>query len=230
MYKYLILFCVASLMLTACAAKQDPMPMPILTEPAYEEPEPQDNPGSLFTPNSAEFLYDDNRAKNVGDIVQVVVSEVSTANHKSETTADRKSKIDFGISSINPGNNLIFDVLEKTGMGVGAGIESDNSNGFEGTGETKQESTFTATVSTRIVRMLPGRVMQVEGARRIRINNETQILIVRGLVRQRDIAANNSVHSSSLAEAQIEVYGEGILADKQRPGWMTRVLDNIWPF
>ena len=53
---------------------------------------------------------------------------------------------------------------------------------------------------------------------------------VRGLVRQRDIAANNTVNSSSLAEAQIEVYGEGVLADKQRPGWMTRILDHIWPF
>jgi flagellar L-ring protein precursor FlgH len=78
--------------------------------------------------------------------------------------------------------------------------------------------------------MLPGRVMQVEGARRIRVNNETQILVVRGLVRQRDIAADNTVSSTALAEAQIEVYGEGVLADKQRPGWMTRVLDNIWPF
>ncbi|MBU1610573.1 MAG: flagellar basal body L-ring protein FlgH, partial [Proteobacteria bacterium] len=73
-------------------------------------------------------------------------------------------------------------------------------------------------------------VMQVEGARRIRVNNETQILIVRGLVRQRDIAADNTVNSSSLAEADIEVYGEGVLADKQRPGWMTRILDHVWPF
>lgn len=213
-----------------CAAKQEPAPMPILTEPAYEEPEPQDNPGSLFTPNSAEFLYDDNRAKNVGDIVKVVVSEVSNAEHKSETKTDRESNINFGITSISPASNLIYDVLEKTGMNEGASVESNNTNDFEGTGETTQESTFTATVSARVVRMLPGRVMQVEGARRIRVNNETQILIVRGLVRQRDIAADNSVDSNSLAEAQIEVYGEGVLADKQRPGWMTRILDNVWPF
>lgn len=230
MYKQFLLILVAMGLLSACAAQQEPMPMPILTEPAYEEPEPQDNPGSLFTPNSAEFLYDDNRAKNVGDIVQVVVSEVSTAKHKSETSTDRDSNINFGITNINPATSLIYDVLEKTGMSEGASIESHNSNDFAGTGETKQESIFTATVSTRIVRMLPGRVLQVEGARRIRVNNETQILIVRGLVRQRDIAANNSVNSSSLAEAQIEVYGEGILADKQRPGWMTRILDNVWPF
>jgi len=231
MSKQLIFILAAMVLLSACAAQQDPTAMPILTEPAYEEPEPQNNPGSLFTPNSAEFLYDDNRAKNVGDIVKVIVSEVSNAEHKSETTADRKSDIDFGVDSVvNPTNNLILSSLGKVGLGVGTGIESSNSNGFEGTGDTTQESTFTATVSTRIVRMLPGRVLQVEGARRIRVNNETQILIVRGLVRQRDISADNSVNSSALAEAQIEVYGEGVLADKQRPGWMTRILDNVWPF
>ncbi len=217
-------------LLGACASRQEPTPMPILTEPVYDEPEPQENPGSLFTPNSAEFLFDDNRAKNVGDIVQVVVSEVSTANHKSETKTDRASNINFGITSIAPANNLLYTILRKTGMNEGANVKSDNTNDFEGTGETKQESVFTATVSTRVVRMLPGRVMQIEGARRIRVNNETQILIVRGLLRQRDISADNSVHSSVLAEAQIEVYGEGVLADKQRPGWMTRILDYVWPF
>ncbi|MBU1612299.1 MAG: flagellar basal body L-ring protein FlgH, partial [Proteobacteria bacterium] len=154
----------ASLALVAgCAAKQEPAPMPILTEPAYEEPEPQDNPGSLFSPGSAEFLFEDNRARTVGDIVQVVVSEVSNAGHKSETTTDRESNINFGITSIAPATNLIYDVLEKTGMNEGANVSSGNTNDFAGKGETSQESSFSATVSTRVVRMLPGRVMQVEG-------------------------------------------------------------------
>lgn len=85
-------------------------------------------------------------------------------------------------------------------------------------------------MATRIVRMLPGRVMQVEGARQIRVNDENQILVVRGLVRQRDIASDNTVPSSNLAQSQIEVYGEGIVADKQKPGWLTRILDNLWPY
>lgn len=230
MNKHIITALALAALLPGCAAHQEPAAMPELTQPAYEEPEPQENPGSLFTPNSAQFLYDDNRAKNVGDIVQVVVSEVSNAEHKSETTADRESNINFGITSVSPTTNFIHGLLEATKMNEGANVVSNNTNDFEGTGETTQESTFTATVSARVVRMLPGRVMQVEGARRIRINNETQVLIVRGLVRQRDIAADNTVPSNSLAEAQIEVYGEGVLADKQRPGWMTRILDNVWPF
>jgi flagellar L-ring protein precursor FlgH len=64
----------------------------------------------------------------------------------------------------------------------------------------------------------------------VRINNETEILVVRGLLRKRDIGPDNTVESGYLANAQIEVYGQGILADKQKPGWLSRILDNMWPF
>ncbi|SKA86546.1 flagellar L-ring protein precursor FlgH [Paucidesulfovibrio gracilis DSM 16080] len=217
-------------LLAGCAAKSDPTPMPVLSEPAYEEPEPMDNPGSLFTPNTAEFLYDDNRAHRVGDIVMVVVSEVTDASQKAETTTDRTSDNQYGITSLPGTDTLVGGALDTVGLQPGLSIESNNANEFEGTGETTRESELSATVASRIVRMLPGRVMQVEGARRVRVNNETQILVVRGLVRTRDIRADNSVPSSYLAEAQIELYGEGVLSDKQRPGWLTRILDNVWPF
>ncbi len=229
MNQKIAIFLFVVFLFSGCASQQSPAPMPILSEPAYEEPEPHENPGSLFSPNSAEFLYDDNRAKNVGDIVQVIVSESSTAEHKSETSTDRSSNTAFGISAFNTGG-VLGGALQSLAMGEGADIQSENTNDFAGTGETTQESTFTAIIAARVVRMLPGRVMQVEGARRIRVNNETQILVVRGLVRQRDIAADNSVNSSALAEAQIEIFGEGVIADKQTPGWMTRILDNTWPF
>lgn len=189
-----------------------------------------DNPGSLFTPNTAEFLYDDNRAHRVGDIVMVVVSEVTDASQKAETKTDRSTQNQYGITALPGTDTLVGGALETAGLEPGLSFESDNDNEFEGTGETTRESELTATVASRIVRMLPGRVMQVEGARRVRVNNETQILVVRGLVRTRDIRADNSVPSSYLAEAQIELYGEGVLADKQRPGWLTRILDNVWPF
>ncbi len=110
------------------------------------------------------------------------------------------------------------------------GVGASSVSNFVSTGETKQETSLTTTVAARVIRMLPGKVMQVEGARQIRINAETQILVVRGLVRQRDIDSKNTVASSALADAKIEVYGQGMLTDKQRAGWLSRLLDNVWPF
>lgn len=216
--------------LAGCAARQEPTPMPVLTEPQIIEQDPSDNPGSLFQESRAEYLFEDNRARRVGDIVMVNVAESSSSKLTADTTAKRDTQTDMSITAV-PSTGLIgnlpLDTLgAKAGMNVGAAATND----FTGSGEVEQEATFTATVATRIVRRLPGGVLQVEGARRIRVYNETQILVVRGLIRDKDILADNSISSNALAEAQIEVYGKGVLADKQKPGWLSRLLDNIYPF
>ena len=215
----------------ACAPRNEPDPMPLLSEPVVEDLEPMDNPGSLFQPSQAEFLYDDNRARRVGDIVLVRVAENSSATHKADTTAKKENSLEIGVEAY-PKEGLFGLLGQPLGLDSNADpkMKGDFTTDFKANGETVNESNFSATVAARIVRVLPGRVFQVEGARRVRVNYETQILVVRGLVRQRDIAADNSVTSNSLAEAQIEVYGNGVLTDKQRPGWLTRILDNIYPF
>lgn len=232
MKKNILLLMAASAMLFGCAApNRNPTPMPELTQPVEMEREAVNNPGSMFDPNRAEYLYDDNRAWRVGDIVMVVVTENTTARHTAETTAERETDVNFGISAFPTegplgliGGPLGLNDPEKTR------IRANATNDFEGTGETSRESEFSATVATRIVKRLPGNVLQVEGARRIQVNNETQILVVRGLMRQRDISSDNTVPSANLAQAQIELYGNGVLADKQKPGWLSRILDNIYPF
>lgn len=228
---------ITALMLTSvfmaggCAPKYEEQPMPILTTPVYEEQDPAANPGSLFDNNRSEFLYDDNRASRVGDIVMVNVSDSTSTTLKSETTADKSNDHTTSISAL-PETGLIgnLPLAGTLGAKIGTGITANQKSEFEGNGETTQESSFETTVATRIVRRLPGNLLQVEGARRIRVNAETQFLVVRGLIRQRDIDSTNSISSNNLAEAQIEIYGQGVLADKQKPGWLSRILDNIFPF
>lgn len=231
MNRYLFLVLASTLLATGCAPKYQEQPMPTLTPPVYEQDDPALNPGSLYDSNRSEFLYDDNRASRVGDIVLVNVAEEANTSLKSETTADKENTHNSSITALPSAGLLGAIPLAGTlGAEVGASVGASQSSEFSGNGETKQESSFEATVATRIVRRLPGNLLQVEGARRIRVNAETQFLVVRGLIRQRDIASDNSVSSAKLAEAQIEIYGQGVLADKQRPGWLSRVLDNIYPF
>lgn len=220
-----------SAVLVGCAPRYEEQPMPVLTPPSYEIQDPSANPGSLFDTNRSEFLYDDNRATRVGDIVLVNVADSTSSNLKSETTADKENTFNNSITAL-PSAGLLgsLPLANTLGAEVGANVGATQSSEFEGNGETIQESTFTATVATRIVRRLPGNLLQVEGARRIRVNAETQYLVVRGLIRQRDIGSDNSISSNNLAEAQIEIYGQGVLADKQKPGWLSRILDNIYPF
>jgi flagellar L-ring protein precursor FlgH len=231
MKQYFLITVAAILLAAGCAPKYQEQPMPVLTPPVYEEQDPFGNPGSLFDANRSEFLYDDNRASRVGDIVLVKVAESSSTKIKSETTAKKENVVANSVSAM-PETGLLghLPFAGKLGATAGLSIGAKQSTDFKGNGETKQESNFDATVATRIVRRLPGNLLQVEGARRIRVNHETQFLVVRGLIRQRDISSDNTIPSTSLAEAQIEIYGQGVLADKQRPGWLSRILDNLFPF
>ena len=92
-------------------------------------------------------------------------------------------------------------------------VNTSTAEKFQSKGETKRESTVTASIGCRIVNVLPGGVMQVEGARQTRVNNENQIIVVKGLVRPIDVGPSNTVASTQLADCQIEYYGEGVLAE-----------------
>lgn len=222
--------------LAGCAtSSRTPAPTPVMTPPVAEAPPAEENPGSLFAPSEADYLYGDNRARSVGDVVIVNIVEVSSGSHSADTTSDRESSINMGITNwLGKNDARLVPVGPSMGLvgkiGPTPMFEAGASSEFEGTGETTREANVSATLAARVVRVMPGGLLEVEGAREIKVNNETQILVVRGLVRKQDISPSNTIASTHIADAKIEYFGQGVLADKQRPGWLTRILDNVWPF
>lgn len=234
--KTLLTAMICILILGGCqAAQQTAAPAPILTPPQAEAVPAEENPGSLFDPGEANYLFGDNRARNVGDVVMVNIVETAQSTLKADTTADRDSSMQLGVSNwFGKQEAALIPMGQSVGLVGKVGstpmISSSATNAFTGSGETKRESSVTATLAARVVRVLPGGLLQIEGAREVKVNNETQILVVRGLARTKDITPSNSISSTYLADAKIEYYGQGVLADKQRPGWLSRILENVWPF
>ncbi|WP_290917756.1 flagellar basal body L-ring protein FlgH [Halodesulfovibrio sp.] len=218
----------AALMLTGCqAAKEKPVPsMPVAEPPQMLTPEmARANPGSLFQPTNADFLFADNRARRVGDIVMVNIVENASAQNKADTTSDKDSSIDLGVDAF-----LGKSSLPLLGSISNPMVKASAKTKFNGEGETNRENKFTATVACRVLRVSPGGLLQIEGVRETQVNSETQYLMLTGLIRARDIADNNSILSSQVANARIKYFGEGVIADKQKPGWITRLMDTVWPF
>jgi flagellar L-ring protein precursor FlgH len=87
-----------------------------------------------------------------------------------------------------------------------------------------------ARLTARVVRVLDNGNLLIEGRRQLTLNAEDQFIVITGVIRPEDIAADNWVLSSNIADARILYTGSGVLADKQHPGWMTRALDWVWPF
>lgn len=224
---YLPLLFLSSIVLSACApANNNPNPlMPTVQPMAYKEPDPTyDNPGSLFNQNEELNLYADGRARRVGDIVFVNITENNTATNAADTDTNKESSISFGIPQFFGKDQLTSNIP------VGANLfQAESESEFTGDGSTSRSNSITATVAARIVRVLPDGLLQVEGARETRVNNETQYIVVTGLIRSRDIQADNSILSTNMANSKVEYWGSGVIADKQKAGWLTRLLDNIWP-
>jgi flagellar L-ring protein precursor FlgH len=109
-------------------------------------------------------------------------------------------------------------------------LEAETVNDFESTGETGRNSSVQASVGARVVNVLPNGDLVISGRKDVKINNETQIINLSGVVRPKDISSANRVESTYLANAEIEISGKGVIADKQKPGWMARVIDKVWPF
>ena len=198
-----------------------------------QETNAADNPGSIFAASEQDTLFSDSRARRVGDLVVVKLVESTKAQNKAETTADKDSSNDYQVSTMFGKSKVGF--LPFTGIGpqstVGLPVLNTGSKSdLTGTGKTKRENYVTTALATRVIRVLPGGLMEIEGAREIRVNEETEYMVVRGMIRSKDVSADNSVLSTQIADASIEYYGKGVLSDKQKPGWFTRLMDNIWPF
>ena len=220
---YVFLLCLGGSI--GCApAQKHALPEPVYT-PANETIPPGENPGSLFDPGQADYLFADSRARRVGDIVTINIVENTVSKNKASTDASKDSSLNLGVQ-----NFMGSSYLKGIAVGSTPAIQASSSSEFSGDGETKRENYLTTTVSVRVVRVLANGVLEVEGGREVRVNDETQIVVVRGIIRSRDIGPDNDISSTAMADAKIELYGQGVLADKQRPGWLTRILDNIWPF
>ena len=224
-----IMIVIGALALAGCrTTSRPPMPAAVVTPPPQERVDPASNPGSLYDPDGATSLFADARARRVGDVLLIKVVETTLAKNKASTEADKENTMDLGVSAFLGRDKL--PLIPGAEVGAASMINTSSNTDFESDGETKRESSIMTTVAGRVTRVLGGGLLEVAGARETRVNGETQIVLVQGVARDRDIDADNTIRSTSLADARIELYGEGVLADKQRPGWLGRMIENVWPF
>ena len=227
------------LLLTGCqgSKKAPSIQPPVEQAPPVNEGTKANNPGSLFAESEVDPLFSDSRARRVGDIVVVKIVENSKAKNKADTKSNKTSGNAYGVAAaFGRGEVGMFPYVPGS-LGVngrvGPGnlvLDTTSDSNLNVTGETKRENTVTSALAARVLRVLPGGILQIEGARQTRVNEETQYMVITGTIRAKDVAADNSIMSTQIADANIQYYGKGVLADKQKPGWFTRLMDNIWPF
>jgi len=225
--------------MSACTAnkanKAENLPLqasPLPDDPSvfnYKPPQPSE--GSLWTENSAN-LFTDKKARQVGDLLTIRISESPTGKLHAKTDTNRESTITGSaeflglLKALERKNNTdALTRLDRTNL-IGTTFKPE----FVGEGTIDRDGSMTAYITAVVTRVFPNGNLYVSGKRDIKIDNETQYIKITGIVRPEDIDLNNEVVSTYIGDAKIEYSGQGVIAEKQKPGWLMRILDYTWPF
>ncbi|HTF99169.1 MAG TPA: flagellar basal body L-ring protein FlgH [Nitrospirota bacterium] len=223
---------VFSLFFFSCAtAPKLPPPPPRYVYPQSKQENAKQAPASNSLWHDTASLYEDVKARRLNDLITINVVENISGSGTADTSATRKSSADAAVTGIlGIPLNLNRPNLWGSGNGFSPTVGGSLQNDFAGSGATTRAGTLVGTITAKVVEVMPNGVLAIESRKDITINNERQILILRGMVRPDDIATDNSVLSSRVADAEVYFVGDGVVQSKQDPGWLAKILDTIWPF
>ncbi|MFB1002309.1 MAG: flagellar basal body L-ring protein FlgH [Pseudomonadales bacterium] len=179
--------------------------------------------GSLFSDEVGVNLYDDRRAYREGDIITVTLNERTVSSKSAETKIDKDGKVDFGEDTI------LGKLVDIKGNSLLTNLEQSRS--FDGSGETDQQNRLQGSIAVTIADVLPNGLLVIRGEKWMTLTNGQEFIRISGLIRPDDVASNNTVSSTKVADARISYSGTGDLAAANKQGWASRFFNSsVWPF
>lgn len=176
--------------------------------------------GSLWKEGTSSSPYSTQKAYKIGDIVTVLILESTSALQKAGTKTDVRD--DLGVSFSHTIERLYPSIQPSTVIKGGV------RNEYKGLGETARSSDVKATISARVIDILPNGNLEIRGIHKLEVNQEKQEIEITGIIRAKDVSMANTVYSYQVADANISVKGEGAVGEAEEPGWITRVLNWIF--
>lgn len=221
-------------LLSACNAtpRRDPAYSPSYP-PAFPEPI-QRQTGSIYQVGYDIALFEDIRARRIGDILTVRLAESTNASKTSSTEHDRNSETSVSNPTIF-GASPLFSVPGVLPLSVTdnnsleANLQSGNT--FSGESDSAQSNTLSGDITVTVADVFPNGNLYVRGEKRLNLNQGNEYIKISGIVRPVDIAADNTVASTKIADATIIYNGDGAGADANKLGWIARFfISAVFPF
>lgn len=204
----------------------DPYYAPVL--PRTPLPAAQNN-GAIYQAGFEQNLYDDRKAFRVGDTITITLNEKTQASKKANSDIQKDSKTKMGLTSL-------FGSGMTTNNPIGGGdlslsAEYGGSRDAKGDSQAGQSNSLTGSITVTVAEVLPNGILSVRGEKWMTLNTGNELVRIAGLVRADDIATDNTVSSTRVADARITYSGTGAFADASQPGWLDRFfLSPLWPF
>ena len=177
--------------------------------------------GAIFNTASSRPLFEDRRARYVGDTLTINIVEKTQASKKSDTKAERSQAVDVSVPTVV---GLPFKGVQ--GLTLGA----DSGNKFSGKGENTSSNNFTSTITVTVIDVLPNGNLLVSGEKLLGLKEGEEFIRFSGVVNPTTITGANSVQSTQVADARMEFKANGFLDTAQVMGWLSRFFLTVMPF
>ena len=224
-----VLALVAAIGLAACDTVSETLnkrPPVDVAQPTSVRPQPiavaAVNNGAIFQAGQYRPLFEDHRARLVGDTLTVQIIEKISATQTSTSSVDKSGTVAGGVTAI-PGVPLNSFSVGRTSLGL------NTSNTFAGKGSTVNSNDFAGTITATVIEVLANGHLVIAGEKQIGVNHNVDVLRFSGQVDPRAIQAGNSVASAQIANVRIEQRGKGQQADAQGIGWLGRFFLSVLP-
>ncbi len=189
---------------------------------------PPANGASLFRTGAGAF-FRDQRAGRVGDILTVRIKISDKADLGNATSRTRNGTETAGISALlglqNPLTKILPGNVDPSKL-----VDTGSASKSDGSGSISRSETINMTIAATVVGVLPNGNLAIRGKQEVRVNYELRELVISGIVRPEDIARDNSIAHSQIAEARISYGGRGRLTDAQQDRWGQQIYDALFPF
>ena len=185
---------------------------------------------SLWPANAAapaRSMFADRKASAKGDILTIVVSESAVAQSSQSKKSERQSSLDDAVQQ------FLFSTAASalgTHKGELPATKLGGKASYSGGGQVNNSQSISARAAVLVSDVLPNGNLVIEGVRIVTFSGETQYVVLHGIVRADDIARDNTVFSTNIADARVEFYTEGQLTDAQKRGWITKLYEKLRPF
>ncbi|KDE40441.1 Flagellar L-ring protein FlgH [Nitrincola lacisaponensis] len=189
--------------------------------PSFETPKPIN--GAIYQASTSRDIYSDGRAHRVGDIITINLTERTQSSKQSSTSLDKSTNVNLNAPTV------MGSPVTIGGRELSAGLSSNSA--FDGDSSSDMSNRLTGNITATIHEIYPNGVMLVRGEKWLTLNQGDEYIRISGLVRPQDIAADNSLDSTRLADARITYSGTGATSDVNVMGWLGRFfISALMPF
>jgi len=177
--------------------------------------------GSIYQAGVSRTLFEDRRARYVGDTMTILITETTSASTKSNTKANRATSISATVPTVSglPGKSL-----------QGLELSASSANSLDGKGEAAANNVFTGNITVTVIEVLQNGNLLVSGEKQVSIGAGTEYIRLSGIVNPYFISTANTISSAQVADARIEYKESGVISEAQIMGWLARFFLSVLPF